>query len=220
MTVTVTPAGAGSATASISGHGNATSGMTGWWKSYLLEATANAGYFFSHFEITYSYTSPNGTETGIVEKPSPSGGSTSPDYSKNGLGEFDITYSDGRIYRRTMNVKAVFTAKAVVVKTSPLPTFAGATSGDGTYIKGSKVTISAKPKCSPWVFDHWEIPRIGNVESATYSFIVEENASCYAYFKHADTGEIIYDVSSGMIMCNSTSQILYNGKETNQPKQP
>ncbi|MFK7949167.1 MAG: CARDB domain-containing protein [Saprospiraceae bacterium] len=79
------------------------------------------------------------------------------------------------------NLVAVFTQQQYNITTSANPTAGGTTSGGGTYLDGSSVTVIATPN-SGWAFGSWE--ENGNTVSsnATYTFIVGSNRTLTATF--------------------------------------
>ena len=99
------------------------------------------------------------------------------------------------------------------VKVSAVPAKAvRAQRGGGNYNQGDTCTIETERKCSPWVFDRWELSPGGTVRTETFSFVVTANTSCVAYYTHTDSGMPYYDADGdGEIICNSSGSILYDG---------
>ena len=88
----------------------------------------------------------------------------------------------------------------------------GSTSGDGDYEEGERCGISAKSKCSPWIFDHWEFSTGKTYRSQSVSFTVYSDVTCTAFFRHANTGALLYDADGGGdLICSATGDLLYNG---------
>lgn len=84
--------------------------------------------------------------------------------------------------------------------------------GGGNYNQGDTCTIETERKCSPWVFDRWELSPGGTVRTETFSFVVTANTSCVAYYTHTNTGNPYHD-ENGKILCDDSGNILYDGDE-------
>lgn len=92
------------------------------------------------------------------------------------------------------------------------PQKAAHVSGSGIYLKDSTCTIGTVKRCSPWVFDHWELIPGGTVYGEYHSFSVTSDTTCIAHYHHTNTGALYYDADGGgEIICGSSGDLLYDG---------
>lgn len=220
--ITIVPAGAGVVTQSKSGETTNIPIGTGWWRGYSLNATPSVGFAFAFYEVDFRYTTPNGTTEKKIQYENPAGGDEHPvSFNLGPLHEFDVNYSDGRQFKlEIIGIRAIFSDERPTLTTYSYPIYAGTTTGDGKYNPGNVVKITAKAKCSPWTFNRWEITlqdltRIVIHEPETDVTIPEGHGTihCHAFFHHPNTGQIICDSQSGLIICGSDGNPLYNGNK-------
>lgn len=166
---------------------------------YKLSATSVGDWRFKHFEVTQRYVSLG------VEHISDFTTVDNPKELVESTGHSDPYYDS-----YYLKVCAVF-EHVVKVATSVYPENAGTSTGDGDYDSGSSVTISTKEKCSPWIFDHWELNPGGVIaRSKEHSFTVDEDTDCIAYYKHTNTLDPYHD-ENGNVLCSGNGAILYDG---------
>ena len=99
------------------------------------------------------------------------------------------------------------------VRTKIIPEEAkGVSTGDGVYEKDSTARIDVHQKCNLWIFDHWQFSTGETYSSKSISFTVREDVTCTAYFRHENTGELIFDADgSGDLIMGDGGSLLYNG---------
>ena len=78
-------------------------------------------------------------------------------------------------------LEAVFTQQQYTIATSANPSIGGTTSGGGTYLDGSSVTVTATAN-SGWTFDSWEENGSTVSNNATYTFTAGSNRTLEAIF--------------------------------------
>lgn len=193
------------------GPGTVSLRLDGIWPSsygpsygYTVTATPNPGAHFVVFECT----SANGFTGGI---------------SQNPWSFCNVTQQDPYCVNNYVSIVAVFEYDSdpgpepepgtYTVEVSAVPAKAvRAQRGGGNYNQGDTCTIETERKCSPWVFDRWELSPGGTVRTETCSFVVTANTSCVAYYTHTNTGNPYYD-ENGKILCDDSGSILYDGDE-------
>ena len=173
-----------------------------------LSAVANDGYEFSHFEIKRKYyTIPQSFDPVITTF-----------ILNNNEETYEIVnhHFYGGTYRdddctEIIDITAVFIKKIRVI-VSVSPEKAGEATGGGYYTVGDSCTISARPKCSLWIFDHWKFSSGSIYSEKSVTFDVSEDVTCTAFFRHENTGELIFDADgSGDLIMGDGGSLLYNG---------
>lgn len=181
----------------------------GYWVE--CAATPNKGYRFSHFEwINYAQENdgPVYTSQGLTAN-NPTTEIYSPQFS-------DTPGLDISVKSWYEGLKAVFEKeeeKLFTVTTGIFPeTAKGTSNGDGTYESGTVVTIDVHQKCNLWIFDHWQFSTGETYSSKSVSFTVSRTVTCTAFFRHENTGELIFDADgSGDLIMGDGGSLLYNG---------
>lgn len=223
--ITVSPAEAAvhcSASIAID-HAEDTAGHSGWKNVYRVTAREGGDWRFVRFEWDIRAQAEDvdnewhGTKNKVLCRDL--GGGVYDFCDGNYTFEADIDYGISpidfvhRFYKATIsNLVAVFEKNSTEkhnVSTSAFPVKAAVTTGDGDYDDGTTCTINATAKCSPWIFDHWELTPGGTVRTKEHSFVVTEDTNCVAHYLHTNTGNP-YD-KSGNILCDSSGNILYDG---------
>ena len=181
----------------------------GYWVE--CAATPNKGYRFSHFEwINYSQINDGPVNTRQRRT------TTNPTIEGDSPEFYDTPGLDISIKAWSEGLKAVFEKeqeKLCTVTTGIFPEVAkGTSSGDGTYESGTVVTIDVHQKCKLWIFDHWRFSTGKTYSSKSVSFTVSETVTCTAFFRHENTGELIFDADgSGDLIMGDGGSLLYNG---------
>ena len=211
VTPTISPQGSGSADVSyVSGPDS--NGVT----YYRLNATANDGYVFDRWERTvYWYVRDD--LSGVVEGPE------TRHFTLTGnpqtIWNQDYQSDTARFDVHEISIVAVFRkeepspATKFTVTTGMTPNAArGSTSGDGEYEEGTECTVSCAAKCSLWIFDRWEFSTGETYNTQFVTFTVTADVTCTAVFRHANTGQLIYDADgSGSLICAADGSLLYDG---------
>lgn len=204
--MTIEPQGAGTATETQ--HSLPLSVFVGYWVE--CAATPNKGYRFSHFEwIQHTKNGDDPVETTHrFTSNNPSTDANSPTF-------YDTPGLDVSLKAWYEGLKAVFEEEKELctVTTVIVPEAAkGTSSGDGTYESLALATIDVHQKCSLWIFDRWEFSTGETYSNKSVSFTVREDVTCTAYFRHENTGELIFDADgSGYLIIGDDGSLLYNG---------
>ena len=101
--------------------------------------------------------------------------------------------------------------KKYTVTTNSSPTAGGTTSGDGTYSKGTKVTLTATAK-KGYKFVRWRVSDGTSSTNNSISVTVNSNITATAYFEKL-SGLILRDANppEQILYSSSTNKILYDG---------
>lgn len=126
-----------------------------------------------------------------------------------------VTYEFGPDEHKYVSLVAIFEEekKLYNVNTVIIPEKArGTSSGDGSYEAETEVTVDVHQKCNLWIFDRWEFSTGDTYYEKSVTFIVSEDVTCTAYFRHENTGELIFDADgSGDLIMGDGGSLLYNG---------
>ncbi|MCC6931279.1 MAG: hypothetical protein IT359_19980 [Gemmatimonadaceae bacterium] len=182
--------------------------------SYQFTVTSNRTLVATFTPITFTIaTSSNpangGTTTGggtfsvnapVTVTATPSSGYAFANWTENGLIESSsATYSFAASAHRTLVANFTLVPVTYTIATSSAPANGGSTSGGGSYVANSQVTVTAVPT-SGWRFVSWTENGTVASTAAAYTFAATANRSLTANF-----APIVYTIATSSAPANGGS---------------